>query len=678
VHYTQPSTTGAWLERVAPVGADVPAVPSGESRRVSDVQMPGITSYDQALRVAKERQAHLYLVDVRMQWPAPQTALGLFIGDVRPVTYGVFSAKPMRITSLQINQLGFWDVQAQEYDPAAYSNTYTTTPTYPDTQMPDPFAAPDAVTNLVLSEITASNSSSAAPLSRIKATWTGTTFKYLVEITDDSDPPLAVYPANECPSNTFISPPLPSPKKYRVNVRQVTAVGTVGPVDSNTIFLTQGLETLATIFANPLPSTGWTLSSEMVQYGPSGLSFSTVSASYPYKNYAKYPTSLGGPLWSPPTPAFAMSPLIDLGRMRTATIVVDNLAAQLLATRANAVLCEADFLDAGGHVIDTTGGHGTDFSHRSLCLQAHINSYDEQGVATVTPYADGVEITARHFQIVLASPGILNWNKFTAEGNPRAYCAWSVFLNGSYVRAFERIDSEELVVTTSASVSVVATLANRYLSIQSITDGVESTTPARPNNHTRVTGEFQPNTVSVDCYDSANARIVRPVNLLVRGVRSSKAKTDWALTANGGTAYVSSALSGFGANFLNDGNLQASNTGGNIWVSSTTSFDQWAQVSFASAKPITEVVGYFLRDDYTSIRETSIYDVATLYNPTSFEWQYYNGTSFVTFAGGSITGFGFAMSRLPVNVTTTDVRILIHAANGGYSRVAAIQALGPT
>jgi hypothetical protein len=602
-----------WVTRVAPVAADMPAIPSGETRRVSEIPLHGATSYDQALRFAITRRNHFYVEDLGMKFRMKQAGLGLRVGDVRPITYGIFTAKQMRLLSQTLpDRLGYVDTVWQEYDPAAYSNTYTTTPTYPDTQMPDPFAAPPAITGLTLTEVVATSAATASPMSKIKATCTASTWPYLAgylfTFTDDDagvSSSAKVYetlsPEPEC-----ITPFLLSPAKYRCVVRAISSITQAGgPYMTDTIAVVQ-TSTIQDEYWKYIETTNGQIafgSSTVADQPPSGASVTLFNTRF--KVY-------------------------DLGSVEPFCVTISTLASFLASNPTQRAFLQYALEDGIFSSSQQTGG--------------------------------SVIVSARYIRLFVTR---------VAAGDP------IYDMTGCVITATLPVVAEDFVATTSASGMVVTTLKNRYLKRLSVQVTPRSAAGAIPSYEDPIIGELLPNTVAIESLVSGS-RVVRDCSVTMTGVAGSKAKTDWALTANGGSAFVSSALSGFGANFLNDGNLQASNTGGNIWVSSTTSFDQWAQVSFASAKPITEVVGYFLRDDYTSIRETSIYDVATLYNPTSFEWQYYNGTSFVTFAGGTITGFGFAMSRLPVNVTTTAVRILIHAANGGYSRVAAIQALGPT
>lgn len=668
VRFTEPTTTNNYIPSVAPVGSDVPAIPSGEKRRGQIVEMPGLNKYSLAHRAWIERRNHLYLENLDMSFTLFDQGLLTQLGDVITVSYGtLFTSKLMRIMGIAMTEAGRWRISCSEYDPASYSTVVQTAPTYVDTNLPSPFDPPAAVTSLVLTELPATNDSTSAPMSRIQASCTASASPYVAgyfyEVTDDSSPPVVVYPSTFQYGTDFTSPPLPSPKKYRVNVFPVSTTSVAGTSNSNTIFLAQGTNRMYTLLSQALTSSGWTVGGSVTQ---TGLSFETVN----YVNGSPSVTNRAGVVVPPltgPDEDIVYSPKYDLGTLCTATVFLDAITAWI-----------ADSATIGAW-IEANVSLPNMLSIRGRAFAAYIACYDESGALTGSVPFDGTaEITARYFSLTLYGPK-LKTDDVLPSLTGVDFADWKVDLTGGTIVAKMHTDYEQVLgITSSAAGSVVATLTNRYLAITGVHENAESTTVVKTSHHTIVKGELQPNKISFDCYDALNMRVAKPLSISVFGVRGSKALTNYALAANGGTMIASSALAGYAASSANDGNRQAVTVGSNeVWSSSTTTFDQWLQCGFGSVKNITEIVFYFFKDDYTVAREPDVFESATLYNPISFEVQEYQSGSFTTISGGTVTGNTKAMRRFACNLNTDYVRILIHSANGGYSRVVEMECIGP-
>lgn len=142
-----------WREAVSDP-AEAPGVSSGATpRRESRVSLPGINRSSQANREAIERLNQLQLSDLEVEWTSFDIALKVEIGDVVDVTDPIgLSAKLLRIIEdPEEVSPGRWRLVGAEYDPAAYSDSVATTPTFPDTNLPQP-GPPAAVTGLTLGE----------------------------------------------------------------------------------------------------------------------------------------------------------------------------------------------------------------------------------------------------------------------------------------------------------------------------------------------------------------------------------------------------------------------------------------------------------------------------------------------------------------------------------------------
>ena len=137
VSYTDTSGD-IWRERLCEAvkasGVDAGTTPIRESQ----VSLPGIDRHSQAQREATERLNKLTLSDLEVRWRMFDEGLELEIGDIVTMThpYGL-TAKKLRISDdpVQVTP-GRWELVGTEYDPAAYSNSVVSDPTYTDGDLP--------------------------------------------------------------------------------------------------------------------------------------------------------------------------------------------------------------------------------------------------------------------------------------------------------------------------------------------------------------------------------------------------------------------------------------------------------------------------------------------------------------------------------------------------------------
>ena len=67
----------------------------------------------------------------------------------------------------------------------------------------------------------------------------------------------------------------------------------------------------------------------------------------------------------------------------------------------------------------------------------------------------------------------------------------------------------------------------------------------------------------------------------------------------------------------------------------------------------------------------------SLYGLTAYDVQYWNGSSWATITGGSITGNNKVRRKFTFTpVTTTKIRVLTNASIDGYSRITELEAWG--
>lgn len=176
IRYTDTSIL-PWAEKSAIVkvaGVDAGTTP----RRESQVRLPGITRYSQAMREATERMNKLTLSDLSCEFVTFDEALKLQVGAIIDVTHPIgLTSKQMRVMGCNLIEPGRWHISALEYDPAAYSNAQVAAPTYADTLLPDP-ASPPAVTGLAMAE-EVFQMETGTYSSRFRITWSAASYPYL-------------------------------------------------------------------------------------------------------------------------------------------------------------------------------------------------------------------------------------------------------------------------------------------------------------------------------------------------------------------------------------------------------------------------------------------------------------------------------------------------------------------
>jgi len=155
------------------------------------------------------------------------------------------------------------------------------------------------------------------------------------------------------------------------------------------------------------------------------------------------------------------------------------------------------------------------------------------------------------------------------------------------------------------------------------------------------------------------------------------ARTNHALASNGATASASSELdSGRSAAGVINGDRRGLNWGaGGGWHDATNnSYPDWLQVHFGSVKTISEVSVFTIQDDFANPVEPHDLLTFSLYGVTAFDVQYWNGASWVTVPGGSVTGNNRVKRTFTFSPLSTDrVRVLVNSALAGHSRLAEVE-----
>ena len=154
-----------------------------------------------------------------------------------------------------------------------------------------------------------------------------------------------------------------------------------------------------------------------------------------------------------------------------------------------------------------------------------------------------------------------------------------------------------------------------------------------------------------------------------------------ALAANGAVATASSTATGSG--FSTTGAINGNYRGpwGNSvegWNDNTPNVvPDWLQVDFAGSKTIDEISVFSLHDNYTVENTPTETQTFTLYGLLAFDVQYWNGSSWVTIPGGSVTGNNKVWRKFTfAPITTSKIRVWITAVPDSWSRVVEVQAFG--
>jgi RHS repeat-associated protein len=153
-----------------------------------------------------------------------------------------------------------------------------------------------------------------------------------------------------------------------------------------------------------------------------------------------------------------------------------------------------------------------------------------------------------------------------------------------------------------------------------------------------------------------------------------------ALASNGAVATASTAHTccGFSTTGAINGNNRGPWGNGEGWNDATPdSVPDWIQVDFAGSKTIDEIDVFSLHDDAYVQNTPTETQTFTLYGLLAFDVQYWNGSSWVTVPGGSVTGNNKVWRKFTfAAITTSKIRVWINQVPDSWSRVVEIQAFG--
>lgn len=175
--------------------------------------------------------------------------------------------------------------------------------------------------------------------------------------------------------------------------------------------------------------------------------------------------------------------------------------------------------------------------------------------------------------------------------------------------------------------------------------------------------------------------------LLITAAPSTGQRVNFAL-ANGSYPYAtasSSASLSFTPNATNNGDRKGLHWGfgpltGSGWQDVTSNtYPDWVQIDFNVSRTIDEIDVFTIQDNWTDPVEPTESMTFTTQGITAFDVQYWNGSTWVTVPGGSITGNNKVWRKVTFSpVNTTMIRVVVNAALDNFSRIVEIEAWGTT
>jgi hypothetical protein len=181
-------------------------------------------------------------------------------------------------------------------------------------------------------------------------------------------------------------------------------------------------------------------------------------------------------------------------------------------------------------------------------------------------------------------------------------------------------------------------------------------------------------------YDNAGASATS-AEAVVTVTGSVSARTNVALSSNGGVASASSTYSGsYPASAAINGDRKGVNWGsGGGWNDgSYGAYPDWLQVNFSGVKEIGEIDVFTVQDNYGAPVEPTETLGFTGYGITSYQVQYWNGTAWLDVPGGSVVGNSLVWRKFVFSPVTTDrIRVLVGASLYNYARIVEVEAWTP-
>jgi len=115
---------------------------------------------------------------------------------------------------------------------------------------------------------------------------------------------------------------------------------------------------------------------------------------------------------------------------------------------------------------------------------------------------------------------------------------------------------------------------------------------------------------------------------------------------------------------------------GGYWNDATVnSYPDWLQIDFSGSKTINEIDVFTFQDNYSNPIEPTESTTFSSYGITSFDVQYWNGSTWITVPNGSVNNNNKIWTKIVFSpLTTTRIRVVVNNALAGYSRIVEVEA----
>lgn len=236
--------------------------------------------------------------------------------------------------------------------------------------------------------------------------------------------------------------------------------------------------------------------------------------------------------------------------------------------------------------------------------------------------------------------------------------------------------------TQGAVVNLQATAADADGSIARVdflVDGavIGSDTTA-PYAATWTAGAVGPHSVAAVAVDNRTAATTSAaVSVTVTAPANGGGRTNVALASAGATATASSTYTtDYGPRAAIDGRRSGAIRGQvGTWEDASAALPDWLQVTFAAPATIDTVNVFSIQEQHTAPIEPTA-ALTSYLAARDFQVQYWNGSAWVTPAGGAVTNNQLVWRQVTfAPVTTSAIRVYVTNVIGGYTRLTEVEAL---
>ena len=312
------------------------------------------------------------------------------------------------------------------------------------------------------------------------------------------------------------------------------------------------------------------------------------------------------------------------------------------------------------------------------------------GTSMAAPHVAGAVALLSAFNSTLTATGIKTllmdnvdrlpqWSGVVASGGRLNVFLPMVAGNGDILPTVSITSPAAATTTTApASITVAASASDADGTVTKVDFyangaliGTDTTSPYSVSWANVVAGSYQLTAVATD--NRSFTTTSDAVGVTVSTTPTSTTRINVALASNGGAATASSSYTGaYGPNKTINGDRTGS---GGMWSDNGGTFPDWVRVDFAGAKTIDEIDLFMVQDNYTAPSIPTSSMTFSKFGLTSFQLEYWTGTTWTVIPGGMVTGNRLVWHQLTfAPITTTAIRVFITGSIDGWSRLVEFEA----